>query len=787
MKRTLATQKSAQKEDTLMDRTDQMILLLFLCASVILLAVPFLAAAVRWILGKKKKKRSGLSGILKFSACLLGAIWCLRYAVGYYTLLFPQSGEIPLTRMEELFNSAVHALQTMSMDEDYTEYIIQGKAMMGALFGDGTVLQSLYGIYAAALNLVAPIAGGAILFQILANIFPQILLKLSFLAVWKEKYYFSDLNEASLAVARDLSHLSFPRFCRPVLIFTDAYACDGNEGSSEFLEEAKHLGALCVKDDLTHVAKSRRGRRTFFLMEEEEIHNLRELTQLAGEKQNCRCMKGTEIVLFSQSDIYAWVEQCVRKQWKEAFADPKWTEEDLPVITPIQRYRNLIHHLLEDIPLYEPLIGKGTDEKGKQELHVAILGTGTIGMEMFLACYWFGQILDCDLYFHMVSQESEESFWGRVDSLNPEIRRTMEEGDAVLEYNRNRDCARPYGKVFYTQCDVHSEEFTALLHSNAPNGLLQADYFLVALGSDEENMTAAEAVRHQLSRGHFVTGEKKQAVVAYVIFDSDLARTLNGQCYESHDEGRIRIYTEAVGSLDQLYSIRNIFMREYDRSADEIDQYHKNRKNTRERFAEQRNRAKSMIDNYNHWSSRARVLHRKYKAYSAGLFQQSLFDFETDPDAQKAYKAMSDGVMEEYRRLTLEAQTFASEEEKAAHGKLLHDLAWLEHRRWNAYARARGFTNFAPEAPKGIAFVQNTGVAKNMELQFHGCLVECDRKGARGVLDPCTGLFDESTFLSPAETDRDFLDELSYVRQVEYKKYDYPYFDTQSQPKTKPN
>ncbi len=173
-----------------MDRTDQTILLLFLYASVTLLAVPFLTVAVRWVLGKKKKKRSGLSGILKFSACLLGAIWCLRYAVGYYTLLFPQGGEIPLTRMEELFNSAVHALQTMSMDEDYTEYIIQGKAMMGALFGDGTVLQSLYGIYAAVLNLVAPIAGGAILFQILANIFPQILLKLSFFGSVERKVLF---------------------------------------------------------------------------------------------------------------------------------------------------------------------------------------------------------------------------------------------------------------------------------------------------------------------------------------------------------------------------------------------------------------------------------------------------------------------------------------------------------------------------------------------------------------------------------------------------------------------
>ncbi len=767
--------------------TQKGIMLFFFLLSVCLIAIPLLTVAMRWLLRLKKVKRGGLGSFLIFSAFLLGSIWSLRFAVGYYTCLFPDPNQVPLRPWEELLNSAVHALQTMSMDEDYTEYIIKGKEMMVLLFGADSVWESFYGMYAAALNLVAPIAGGAMLFQILASIFPQMLLRISFLAFWKDKYYFSDLNEASVAVAKDIHRQYYPLFCRPVIVFTDAYTSDGNERSSELVGEAKALGAICVKDDLTHVPKSKRGVRKFFLIEEEEIRNLRELTQLASEKKTLSYLKGAEIVLFSQSDIYARVEQCVRKQWKVKADGSEVPDEDLPIITPIQRYRNLIHLLLDDIPLYEPLIEKPAKEDGTKELHVAILGTGVIGFEMFLSSYWFGQIAGCELHFHIVSQESEDSFWGRVDSLNPEIRRTLRQGDPILQYNRQGEHAAPYGQVEYTQCDVHSEEFAALLRPSAQGSLLQADYFLVALGTDEENMTVAEEIRQQLGRAHFVTDRRKQAVVAYVIFDTALSRTLNRQCHETYGQDQIQIYTKAVGDLEELYSLRNIFMLEYDTSADEIDRFHMARKKAEERFQEQRNRARSMIHNYNYWSSRARAMHRKYKAYAAGLFGRSIFDFSDTEAGEKAYENMVEQVRSRYRMLTLEVQSFATEKEKDAHLQLLHRLAWMEHRRWNAYARAKGFTNFAKKAPAGIRFVGNSGMVKHMELNFHGCLVETDQKGARAVLDPCTGQFDESTFLQKMGTDPDFLDELSLVREVEYKKYDYPYFDPYVLPKDSVN
>jgi hypothetical protein len=167
------------------------------------------------------QKNIVISRMLIFSGFLLCAIWCIRFAVGYYAIATwsPSSKELPLTYLEEVFNSINHSFQTFSMDEDYTEYIKNGKAMFYDLFGDDTVWATVYGVYASLLGFIAPVIGGAIIFEILARIFPKLKLFFSYLAVWREKYYFSELNEASLALAKSVCNLCKSAFQKPVIIF----------------------------------------------------------------------------------------------------------------------------------------------------------------------------------------------------------------------------------------------------------------------------------------------------------------------------------------------------------------------------------------------------------------------------------------------------------------------------------------------------------------------------------------------------------------------------------------
>lgn len=59
------------------------------------------------------------------------------------------------------------------MDEDYTSYLLSGKEMVRMLVGVASAWEMAYSAYASLLNFVAPIAGGAIILDILVNVFPQ--------------------------------------------------------------------------------------------------------------------------------------------------------------------------------------------------------------------------------------------------------------------------------------------------------------------------------------------------------------------------------------------------------------------------------------------------------------------------------------------------------------------------------------------------------------------------------------------------------------------------------------
>lgn len=158
-------------------------------------------------------QKQGKSTALTFLFCFVISVWCMRFAVGYYCIASKNTelltyGDHPLTLLEEGFNSAVHALQTFSMDEDYTAYLLDGKRMIEELCGKESRWVQVYGLYASLQNMAAPILGGAILLDMLASFYPKAKLRAyCYVFLWKKKIYFSELNEASLALAKDL--------CRP--------------------------------------------------------------------------------------------------------------------------------------------------------------------------------------------------------------------------------------------------------------------------------------------------------------------------------------------------------------------------------------------------------------------------------------------------------------------------------------------------------------------------------------------------------------------------------------------
>ena len=734
----------------------------------------------------------------KYSLCLLGAVWCLRFAVGYYAIFDPFNEEETLFVWEEIFNSFVHALQTFSMDEDYTEYIHDGKEMMSVGLGLGDVGQVVYGIYASILNMLAPIAGGAVVLELLAKIFPEFWLWLSFFGMKGKKYYFfSELNEASLALAKSILKEKDEK--RPVLVFTDVYIDDEKEKDNELLLEAKRYGAICLRKDLFHVSKPRKGDREFYLMDANEFQNLQALLGLM-EESNLPYVKNACIYVFVESDAYMKIE----RQAKNMLEEKKhiFVGGELPLIVPVRSGRNLVQNLLNTVPLYEPLV----NQPNRTDLKVTILGNGIIGTEAFLSTYWMGQMMVgqgkdmvlCDLTVNVVSKDTEEAFWSQIDYVNPEIRKTVavykNDGyvcdSRLLKVNEEGQVNAPYCKVRYTQLDLKSGGLWSDTQDQK-EWLLDSDYYIVALGNDSDNVTIAEKLRCQIGKHHVEQyNDKKvgQVVIAYAVFDSALTEILNREKhFDSLGLGQTDIYMYAFGSLDQVYSCGNVYMsrnlmwQTQTGGAPSYDQFmHSHRAENRSRVAGELKNYEN--DNYNYWASLARAMHMKYRLFSLGWIGSSVFNYRTEEECAAWEKEIQE-KLQQYRRFAVAKSNYPgyslaqmqeflglSPEEMQDYQTLEQKrewLGWLEHRRWNAFTRSMGYQYV--DVTKMLEPEKNRKDHKNMRLKLHSCLAEAAMPSAeRG-----------GSYMTGENMTPDLLDAVTLEKRkmnpstTDYKVYDY--------------
>lgn len=735
----------------------------------------------------KNRNRSFKTKLLVASPFLIGAVWSLRFAVGYYSVFNPPEGSVPLTPLEEVFNSLVHTLQTFSLDEDYTEYITNGRIMMAAAFGEGTKAIDIYGVYAAVLNFLVPVAGGAIVFEIISEFSPRMRLLFANLRVWTKKYYFSELNDNSLALAKNIVDIERNKAC---IIFTDAYTDDEEEKGSERLSKAKSIGAICLKDDLLNIRLHGRTPK-IFLIDGSEISNLQSLTALLERRD--KKTNNAQIFIFSSDKKFSNIDEDV------AFIVNQEEKMDMmPAVIPVNGLRNMACRLFVDVPLYEPLLNN--DSSKEKTIIVTILGSGAIGTEFFLTTYWCGQMLDCKLHINVVSKEKqneendskrEGNFEGRINFINPEILKTNNPNSDLLIYSEDGERSEPYFSYKYRESDVLSDDFVTLMEEPE---LLNTDYFIVALGSDEDNLEVANKLRQIVGVHHMYSAPKKKTVISYVIYNSELCCALNKkQKYNyvpNDDENNISVpdvFMVAFGDLDSVYSVQNVFLEDISNSALELQKTYDLQKSMLE--AEKKikyGKNKRFKDIYSYQSNLAKRFHRKYKMFSAGFIESGIFTFD-----EKTVDAETEFI----KFITLTPKDDKIKGLNKTKKELLDELAWLEHRRWCAYLRTKGFTNPGKSDRGDYKYVKYLNIDnkehtskeahKFISLKLHPCLVECSKKGiASSRFDDRGFLITESEVKQIPSTD--YLDDLSNDRAKrtniieDFKKWDYPEFDLES-------
>ncbi|MBR6825488.1 MAG: hypothetical protein IKM59_02970 [Oscillospiraceae bacterium] len=777
--------------------TEKQKIIALLIGAVITMLIPLCRGIYRMIAYRYRpigKGKPGISGLVLFSLCLLIGIWLMRYAVGYYEILtfVPGSEEESLPAGKEFLNSFFAALRTISLEEEYKDYIQRIGTMAKDVFPCSVMLQGFLSLYASFLNLLAPLAGGAIVLDILARCFPRVKLWFCRCMPWREKFYFSELNEESVSLAKSLlwHYARELKRARPILVFTDVLIDDEEEKEYELLQEAKRIGGICLRDDLAHAPKFRWGKRKYFLIDRKEFGNMQTLVDLTESGKAC-FIKRANIYLFVETDAYVQLETKIRASLKTHGGKRKALgEEEIPVIMPVRGYQNLVQNLFSDVPLYEPLIGR----QDLTELKVSILGSGLIGTEAFLNAYWMGQLLvskengaiaPCKLTIHVMSKETPEEFWAKIDYVNPEIRKTVEE-TAESETGKKDKITPSYCSVSYSRIDVKIGSFW---DSNAETNrcLVESDYIIIALGSDENNMSVAERMRLFIGRQRLEEhGEKKHTVIAYAVFHSELCRALNrdvqkdsGQeqtaeealAQKARDNG-IRMH--AFGSREQVYSAYNIFMSESEALAKETGSAYRKARNSDAHILAHKDRTVDENSNYNYWANISRALHTKYKVFSLGWITSSFFDVE-EKGGENAHREEVARTCETFRRiaslrnkkiLTPEDRKLWEELEKKSQA-----LAWLEHRRWCAFTRVMGYrsTDAIEENLRTLK------THKNMSLKLHPCLVEADwpSNGRLYMKDMLLPGGDLDALDRVSLTCREIACSLGLEKPENFKKYDY--------------
>ena len=775
---------------------------------------------------------------------LFGSVWNLRFSADLFALTHPELNlEVEANHwVDSLFGCVIHALQTVSLDESYAVYVEAVKAMAGSLICENAWVTGAFGVYASILNVATPLFGGAVLVELLSELFPQVKLWWIRNFSHKDKYYFSELNEKSLALAKSI----LKKTKNVKLIFTDVLRDDIPEDERDMVDEAQRYGGVCVRDDIMLIRFSKSwpirplaklyykifGKSSVyvFLIDDNENSNLQMLTSLLSQEDEI--LNRANIYIFQSDDKESRFEEEVSfiiDQQRKIIMDNASPEEKddekrvlrerLPNVIPVNGVRNMAMLQMMRLPLFEPLADR-TDESGRR-LHVVIFGSGVIGMELFLNVTWFGQMLDRELHITVISKEPQTAhkqapsgetdgsehgentefpgegdsggckgaaqggFEDRLNRLNPEILQSCDKQSKLLIYredNRNPS----YFHFEYVETDVMLGNLGLTLErieqtkrfAQKDLSLRNADYYIVALGSDEDNFAAADQLRQIVGWSHIEKANAgnvvKHTVISYVIYNSALCNSLNKCCGYSYSPEGNDVYMRAFGSMEEVYGVDSVMFDHIQNEAVEIGEIYegKHREFLHGRaLADQRmeeekqrkvNKVARAMDIYSYYANIARRSFRRYLAFSAGVEHKSVFLCGDYNLFQQELKQMEDRLKEEVFRIS-------SVVEKR---KKLNDLAWLEHRRWCAFMRSKGFQNPKGSMKKYLSMSlpeHKPGRNKILPLKLHGCLVESDRN------EQIEAFYDDAGFLVAGtealkKEDGDMLDEVTQTVNSENRK-----------------
>lgn len=685
------------------------------CISLVMLIIFSFLAVKEY--KKEKMDRKILSPLHIFTLGVFTSAFFMFLPVFFYSKNY--AGEVCPVRILMAFR---HALRLFLLD---TEFEIVEEAI-SELPG---MIRIPFALLGASVYIIAPFLTFGNILALFKNIRDDIRFRLH---NKRPFYIFSELNERSISLAESVFTQAKEK--KPIIVFTDVFI-KNEEDNYELYLRAKDVNAIVFKKDLSRINIGKKDSKIrIFLMDNNETGNLQTLSTFRYNKKIKNLKKTDEIYIFGKDERCQFALNSIRGELEEDL------KENVPAFVIVDGTRNLIYNLLKDKPLFSAKsIAENQGDEAEKQLRIAIFGSGEIGTEMFLATYWCGQMLDYKLMITVVSKEKKSDFVARIKHINPDIFESSNaESDLLNVYSDGIKKAKVYFQFEYVETDVRLDGLYSKMTAENINGcIVDSDYFVVAFGTDGDNLEIADIIGRLVSIHKAEKNEPdiNPIPIAYSVFDDELNSSLkNG----GHNEYRF-VDMFPFASLSETYKYGNITFDGIKEAASRInDTYHKK---INDKLGKD---DKYHKDSYSYWADVARAIHIQYKAFSIGKNVDEYKDW--------AYKVKDK-----------KAENDKDDKEIRARNR----LAWLEHRRWNAFMRARGFRKPSISEEKGYISLLpdvpadskvNQSKHKSIPLKLHPCLVECDENEMNG-----------DVFEKDPNEKFDLLDEVS--RRV---KYDYP-------------
>ncbi len=635
-------------------------------------------------LGGRNPDELLFSPFSKMVAALFVAIMILFVPIYWYGLA--PSG-VWSTVFKTLFLSAQNSLQLFVINASFDNV----REMISSIQGLPDLLADTYTAVVAVYFIIAPLLTAAVALSLVKGLYES----------WryvrntrvKKLYIMSDLNEYSLALAQDIltnyayrdeDVLTQKEYDDYLDIDPNTPTCNGRkinrqvvfagvtprfaEDNPVLVEQAKELGAICLAKDITHIGLKRNKdifRKLYFIADNEDAN----VTQAMVMIDVCSRLYNTDktrLYVFAVSEESGVVlDSCIA----EARRNNGEGEPFRLRVRRVDEKRNFIWQMLlqseaklngtkgSDVPY---IFSSAVPVDGSKQINVLIVGMGIYGCELLRTLCWYCQMPNYKLTVYSFDGFNDPE--DRIRAMSPELISQNRTDGQEVEGEAN------YRLVFFDRSikDARSARF-----ADEVARLKNLTAVFVNLGDDAFNVEMALKIRHILGKNY---PEGRLPLIFATVYASEKFRYLDNGFAIKGENGKVDYRIRFIGDTASRFSLANVEQSRLERIGEVCH----------------------LI-----WTSR----------YLSGDSEQQRRQWQLDINKYTYTEYLSKSSQAQAMHL-IARETLADELPAG------EALAINEHKRWNAYMRAQGYTCVPKNGDKEV---------KSSVDLVHSCLVPYDK------------------------------------------------------------